>query len=243
MPTPSPIYVNINGLVEQPDSRQVTRSYQSRSTTIIYEGKYANCLASLPNIGAADAGEIITAAHIEPLHGGMAKLHYTRELRNANYTYEVTWQQTQLDLKMHKRYRPGGAKELTEKDLANIESWKACFSDPEYWQYVEDLTLPPDSTALSANAQDFAKKYKAGMDSFLIFSPIARRTRIDYIILTTGSCLGTAQSGVPFVGCPPGYKWLKIADNATYESGFWHRTEEWQGQYDWDEDIYGAGAA
>lgn len=197
----------------------------------VREGKFADCLAALPSIGDVDTkmGGYVTAASVEQTQAGLGRLTVQSESRNGTAIYEIDWQQIQKSIKDHPRYN-GGAYTLTDTDWEHIDAALAGQK-----QTSAGASVDVSSPAGRANAYT---KMRKGIDSYVVFAPVARKTTRNILIFSAGSNLGSYSATAPFAGCPSGYKWLKTSDRARKEGPFWERTEEWLGADNWDPQLY-----
>lgn len=143
-------------------------------------------------------------------------------------THEVEWVNIEKPLIAAPYFRSGGGAALTQADHEAIETWQADRSTSNY-------------SALSTNAKLYANRILAGIESFLLASPVARRTTRSSDKPSSSVC-GRRQTPPNFPGLPSGYVWLKTADRAIKPGNDspWERIEEWTGADLWDTNLYPA---
>lgn len=120
---------------------------------------------------------------------------------------------------------------IDETDSENRKIFK-------YWKRDKDGNTTGTIQTLSAapdpdkSQQDFAAAYLLGVESFVDYAPIARKTSLyKGTSKPTSSDIGQKIVGDPFTGVPSGYQWVKRADRAVKQGrGYhWTRVEEWIG--------------
>lgn len=143
---------------------------------------------------------------------------------------EIDWQVIELPLERHPRYRVsgGGAKELTDEELEQVE---------------EKLRNKDKHTFASGSAvEEFYLKKLRGQSHYRVWYPVIRkRTIISGTLNPSDFNAGTVQD--PPIGIGGNWKYQKTADRAIKKSGirYWERYEEWSGAEEIDPDIYGEG--
>jgi hypothetical protein len=92
----------------------------------------------------------------------------------------------------------------------------------------------------------FFSKYDAGMESYSLYAPVARRTEVFFLAKTTFEGAGFVEqpSGFPSLPKRRGgeYQWLKTTSDYTWdgENRVGEHVEEWTGADTVDSDIYGS---
>lgn len=163
----------------------------------------------------------------------------TGEVTNNEFPfYEVTWTAFEKSLRAHPAFA-----DFTDEMWQSIDDWLAETDSDQRRQfkyYKRDSNDQPTGSVqtLSATAspdnspQDFAALWLAGVQSFIDYLPVARKTSVfeGQTKPVSGGC-GQKIVGDPFTGVPSGYEWQKTADTATKQGrGYrWTKVEEWQG--------------
>lgn len=248
-----------SGRVEVPTSG-------ARTYTEITVGKLADLKPLLPARGARVTIDGVPCrvfqAELEPAKGGMARL--TVRGRPDRTTASSV------------RRRPSSSRpcEETEKfsvEMAQIE--KPLLAHPRYKDVAAAVALWRDETdpdlrkafkykdasdatqTLTALGQEAAQKMMKGVENYLVWAPVIRRSTAGLRHATVGQGMGelddpdTLLDAITVAGS---WKWLKTGDSAeTYwtedEKGDdcerCSREELWTGADDWDEDLYGGNNA
>ena len=244
-----------SGRVEVPSSGPTTY-------TEITVGRLADLKAMRPSRGARRTIDgvacVVVQAELEPARGGMARL----TVRGRPYAAGAG------------RHRPSSDRpfEETEKfsvEMAQIE--KPLLTHPRYrdvaeavamWRDEADATLRNaykytdaggTEQTLTGRALEAAEKIRKGVESYLVWAPVIRRSTAGLRHATVGQGMGKIHTGTPNIdgiSVAGSWKWLKTADSAeTYwtedEKGDdcerCSREELWTGADDWDDDLYGEG--
>ncbi len=233
----------------QPTYPRFRRDARGATLTLVFRGPYATLQTYGPDIGDAitlgafdytPIDEIVWADSVEcqpdgagDTGPGTLTVVYSNmpgsggESLIANLTtIEIDWTLTERPLITHSRYSTGGTDALTDDDRRKIELWK---NEPSEANYL----------ALSTSAQNFVGKLRKGIESYLVATPIARKTTRGTVAPTNSNC-GTRSATAPVTGAPSGYQWLKTADRGIRQApaSGWERVEEWQGAKEVDADIY-----
>lgn len=125
-----------------------------------------------------------------------------------------------------------------DKPLAQSPFFKSLSADDV--KIVEDVISGKQSADVLKDKSDklnaYYEKRLRGQSTYLVFSPVVRRTMQTSSQPSTGSC-GKISS--PPVGIA-GFQFIKTADRASKSksSRYWERTEEWLGADSWDTDLY-----
>ena len=231
--------------------------------SIVMRGMYAALEALLPKKGGKhDTGDEkdwwVSNAHLEPGPGGTAKLTLsltdTQETESEEgeegeeeVTYEIEWSRIEKPIQVNPIITSGYEGDDLQKGIDELEAWR---NSPQqrrrrYEIPKTDLNREPnaddsnDWQALSALAKKLAVKIAAGIESYLVFSPVISRTSKTSQRPTTGGC-GKIQTPANAIG---GYVYLKVADSAVQQAdGSWRRVQQWQGADKWDTDLYATGS-
>jgi hypothetical protein len=243
-----------SGRVEVPSSG-------ARVYTEITVGKLADLKPLLPARGARVTIDGVPCrvfqAELEPAKGGMARLTVRGRPDKAASSGKL-------------RPESGRPAEETEKfsvEMAQVE--KPLLTHPRYrdvaeavgmWRDEADATLRnaykyvDDSGAeqtLSQLGQEAAGKIMRGVESYLVWAPVIRRSTAGLRHATVGQGMGKIHTGTPNIdgiSVAGSWKWLKTGDSA---ETYWtedvkgddvercSREELWTAADDWDEDLYG----
>jgi hypothetical protein len=150
-------------------------------------------------------------------------------------TIELEWMELQKKIETHPRYAQAvgissaGPKELTDEDVQAIDLWKNS----------SGADRAKNFNALSVNAKDLASKILRGVESYVVFYPVVRRTT------PIGKAPSSASPG-KIENPPPeirisGYQFLKTADRFIRKGTHWSEVEEWTGAEFIDPDFYQTG--
>lgn len=241
-----------SGRVEVPSSG-------ARTYTEITVGRLSELKGMLPARGARKSIDgvpcVVVQAELEPTRGGMGRLTVRGRPAAAGAG----------------RHRPSSNRpaEETEKfsvEMAQIE--KPLLTHPRYTSVAAEVGMwrdEPDpglrnafkyavsggEASLSGRALEAARKLLAGVEGYLVWAPVIRRSTAGLRHATVGEGMGKIHSGAPKIdgiSVAGSWKWLKTGDSAeTYwtedEKGDdverCSREELWTGADGWDEDLYG----
>lgn len=167
-------------------------------------------------------------------------------------TFTRRWERLEKPLLTHPRYLEGGASELDNDDLAEIEAWR---QEPDTvkkaaFKFMNPLT--GQEVTLSTNAQNAAQKILKGVETWNYPVPVVSmvsQTRSRPLAKTNISKWFSAPPGFPSSAFPTfsargkRLRWIGWEDDAVRQgrSGFWTQTVSFQGVEDLDEDLYPAG--
>lgn len=216
--------------------------------TIVKQGKYADLENQVPSRGEHYDGGTVVSAALEPSKGGMAKLTVTvRDSSKSTYTdndgdreivYEVEMAQLEKPILSHPDFAPY---------VDQIELWRA--SDPVTRAALKYKDASGDVVDLNGAALDAAQLILKGVESYLVFAPVLRRTTRDPRRPRKAFSGIGARAGK--IVTPPSrltgmvagaWMWLKTADRAQQASGGGsERVEEWTGADEWDNKLYKDG--
>lgn len=201
---------------------------------------------------------VVVQADLDPTRGGMGRLTVRGRPAAAGAG----------------RHRPTSSRpaEETEKfsaEMAQIE--KPLLTHPRYASVAEAVAMWREETdaalrkvfkytdaggteqTLSGRALEAAEKIMKGVESYLVWAPVIRRSTAGLRHATVGQGMGKIHTGTPNIdgiSVAGSWKWLKTGDSAeTYwtedEKGDdverCSREELWTGADDWDDDLYGGG--
>jgi hypothetical protein len=216
--------------------------------SIVRQGLYADLEGQVPDRGSHFEGGTVVSADLQRTKGGMGLLTVT--VRDSSSSIYID--------------TDGDREIVYEVEMAQLE--KPILSHPDFSAYAADVdawrnAAPADRAAMkfrdaSNNAVELqgkalaaARLIQKGVESYLVFSPVARRTTKDprrprkafsgigrdcgKIVPPPGKLLGMA-SGT--------WQWLKTADRAVQASnGGSERVEEWTAADKWEETLYKKG--
>lgn len=161
------------------------------------------------------------------------------QVENDQYPfYEIEWVQLEKALRQHPAFAEFTPTDWTAIDLWEKETDVAARAAFQYWNRDKEGLAVGDLQTLGASAepdkspQVYAKLRLLGVESFLEFAPVARKTsRYRGNSAPATDDAGTKVGSDPFDGVPADYEWLKTADRSS-KQGFgieWLRQEEWTG--------------
>lgn len=243
---PSPVWKGSEVPELQPGYPRFRRDARGATLTLVFRGPIEDLRTYGPDIGDdvtlgafdyAPSDEIIYADSVECVEdaggAGTLTIVYSNAPNSggsaliANQTtIEVDYTPIERPLITHKRYVTGGTNALTDDDRRKIEVWR---NEPSTANY----------NANSTNGKHFIDKLKKGIESYIIASPVARRTTRGTSAPAVNS-VGTRSATAPVTGAPTGYEWLKTGDRALRQApaSGWERVEEWTGAREVDADLY-----
>lgn len=248
--------------LEAPESGHYESDKDTRTLIKIVTGDYATLMSSLPAKGSVFEargvrGKVIKVT-VDPLKGGKAKMTITGmrapQTQDENddpvddgaeeTVYEV--EQAQLEKPL-----------LTKSDFSgyveHIEAWKNARPELKAAYKYEEINAVGDTvvSTLTSTEIAIATKILKGIESYLVFAPVARCTTTSSLPLQTKGC---GKRSTPPAGCTAlindanEWTWLKTRDNVrrSAKDGTYVRTEEWTAARiadgGWDTDIYQADA-
>ena len=215
--------------------------------TIVKQGRYADLKGQVPDRGSHYDGGVVVSADLQPSNGGMALLSVTvRDATSSRYVdtdgdreivYEAEMAQIEKPILAHPDFRAYSRE---------IELWRAGSAgdraDLMFWD-------GDNHVALVGKARDAAALLLKGIESYLVFAPVLRRTTKDP---------KKPRNAFPGIGgkcgkivVPPAkarklaagkWDWLKTADRVqTASAGGSERVEEWTGADEWEKTLYKDG--
>lgn len=162
----------------------------------------------------------------------------TAQITDNQYPYyEIDWIQVEKNLRQHPAFDA-----LTAEDWVGLDQWEketdtgARFAF-QYYKRDNDGAVTGSVQTLTGSSTTGAQAYATlrllGVESFLDFSPVARKTsKYQGNSAPATSDAGQKAGGDPFTGVPAAYEWLKTADRSSKQgtnSNDWIRQEEWTG--------------
>lgn len=219
---------------------------KSKKETFVLQGLYEDLKAQLPRIGGRFRGLRVSTAELIRAKGGMGLLTVTclrstgggggNAVKNADETvYEVEMAQLEKPLLSHPRY----------KDYADqVEAWRG--GDPATRAAMKYTDVDGEEVVLAGNAEKAARLIMQGVESYLVFAPVCRRTSrtneaVEDAVTGIGKDCGKKQRPpAKLLGMTAGtWQWLKTADRAVETAGGGaERVEEWTGADEWSDDLY-----
>lgn len=218
---------------------------ETTTRTIVKQGRYADLKTQVPAKGSTYEGLTVVHSELSPARGGMATLtitgtdssasRYTGDNESPGIRYEVEFVQLEKPIMSHPKY---------SAYAGQIAAWKD--GDPALRAALKYEDSNHDIQSLNGHAVDAAKLILKGVESYLVFAPVARRTtRSEKPAVKAFGAVGRKAGKIDN---PPGkllamvagsWKWLKTADRAEEMSGGGsQRVEEWTGADEWEEDLY-----
>ena len=241
-------------LNEAPDSPQWDFSGDSITITRTFKSHYDVCLSKRPSRGSemqGYTGFFVERSSVRKSPGNMGFLSVVASgtAESATSTaveekFEVDWVELQRPLITNKCWLLGGPLALTLADRAALKKWE---DGPDadiqaaYKYFTDnDKRTPAGGTALTANAQAYAEKILDGVDSWVQYVPVCRKTSLT-VEKPSESAAGFKNTPDGFGSAlPEDFEWLKTADRSTRtgKHGKWEQTEEWTGAESIDTDLY-----
>jgi hypothetical protein len=244
----TPIWRGSRQIHLQPGYPEEVTTANGTRVTLVYEGPYATLRATKPRIGQAVVGFPgipVDQCVVKPKEAG-ASGPGTLTITLANdstpgdmittglpdIVEEVEWIDLARKLEQAPIYAAGGSRALTDADLDGIEEWRNADTREKRTSVY---------AALGANAKHYVDKLRRGQETFVMPSPVVRRTTKTFA--APSSTKMGRRVGKPSAKAPNGYEWLATADKATRTGGRgkWDRVEEFTGAEKWDADIYPQG--
>jgi len=157
---------------------------------------------------------------------------------------EIEWARIEKPLQSNPKITSGYSGNTLQTLIDEVEAWRNSPQQRRRLYQIPKSNLnreanPNDDNdwiTLTGKSLNISKKIAAGIEGYLVFSPIITRTTVTLGKPTTGGC-GTITENPP--NKINGYVYLKVADTARQQSdGTWQRVEQWQGADAWDEDLY-----
>ena len=218
--------------------------------TIVRQGLYDALQEQVPERGSSFDGGTVVSADLQPSRGGMAMLSVTvRDPSSSRYTdadgdreivYEAEMVQIEKPIMSHPNFKAYAGV---------IELWRN--SDPKLRAELRYKDADDVEQELDGQARDAAALILEGVESYLVFAPVLRRTTSDprrprkAFSRIGGKCGKRVTPPSRLTGMAAGdWGWLKTADRARQASGGGsERVEEWTGADEWDERLYASGGA
>lgn len=242
----APIHVGERGVHLHHTTGRV-RVADTTTRTIVKQGLYEELKRQVPERGTSYEGGVVTTADLQPSKGGMAILSITVQDYSSSYysegdgdreiIYEVDMAQIEKPILSHKDFSAYAGQILLwqESDPATRAAFK--YKDGD------------DVFALGGKALDAAKLLRKGIENYLVFAPVLRRTtRSPKKARRSFSAIG-AKAGK--IVTPPSkltalvsgsWQWLKTGDRVqSASSGGSERVEEWTGADSWERSLYQDG--
>ena len=236
-------------LAESPESPDW--DFQSDKTVCVrtFYGPYDLCLARKPVNGQImhdfgdDSGLLVSNVKIKRQRGGKGEMRVTLEEAIAATEeastvqppkYEVENVSVDRKIESHDRYA-----ELDADDHALIQQ-----ALDAQTKEARGIILTDDD--FSNLMFELYEKKRKGIDSYTIYVPVLRRTRIYSSAHKPDPCgLRLTKLQLPSdieAIAPDGYVWMKTADRGNHSGRFGkhERCEEWSGFDSIDEDLYAA---
>lgn len=214
--------------------------------TIVKQGLYADLKGKVPAKGSTYDGLTVVSAELSPAKGGMATLtvtgtdesaaRYTGQNNDPGVCYEVEMAQIEKPILCHRRFTPYAEQ---------LAAWNA--ADPALRAEFKYKDAAGDEQILGGVALEAAKLILRGVESYLVFSPVARKTTNSS--KSAVKAFGAIGGRCGRIDSPPAklrsmvagdWEWLKTADRAVETGGGGsQRIEEWTAADEWDRNLYG----
>lgn len=208
-------------------------------TRVVYRGTLESVKAAMPAKGSqvSKGGEtrLVARTSVTPLKGGLAE--GVVELKAARMTLNVQNQCAVWEVEMAQIEKPLLAHPDYAGYSAEVMAWRA--SEPGLLAAYKYLDENGQERALAGKALEAAQKIAKGVESYLVFAPVATKTTyIRRLPNDFGKNCGKREApDLRPYGRP--WRWLKTADRCQDTGdGTWARTEQWTGADEWDEDLY-----
>lgn len=270
----SPKWRGSTELELQPDL-EIEYADGRKTITQRFLGPYQTCVAARPARGQANSSlsgtAIVERVHVRRMSGNRGlmtvvsqDITYNEWAATTGGTYatvEVEQTQEQRSIEAHPRYTEGNDLEgnsIAALDPANLEAKhfaliRQYFDTSDQTAREAIFKADPDTGAETGSLTDFPlavellKKKLEGVDSFLHFNAVVRRTTHvrkqtqsgDKGKIFTRSAVRTACD-LSDSECPKDPYWIKTADRCTRTGryGNWELFEEWTGFATVDTDLY-----
>lgn len=220
-----------------------------KTTTIVQQGKYADLQGKVPGRGTTFQGLDVVSATLTPQKGGMALLSVTGTAHKASsYSAPGTPDEIVYEVEMAQLEKPLLSAPAFSGYAEQVELWKA--GDPATRALYQYDDAQGNRFQLGGQALVAAKLILKGVESYLVFAPVARRTsryaakKAEQVFSSVGAACGKRQTPPAKLTRIAGgtWEWLKTADRVQENSGGGcERVEEWTGADEWDHDLYQNG--
>ena len=220
---------------EQPTSGSQSRQRGAkRRHVMVIRGVAASVKAAIPAIGSTVtiggvSCKVVSTDYQPDRNGASATLTINgSKAKGDSADEEVTW----------------------EVEMAQIE--KSIVSHPKYAAYADAVQAwrddpSTDTSGYASDALECIDKLKRGVESYIVFAPVIRKTTVTDDSVTVGAGLGKIVSTAP---TPPevtvsgSWDWLKTRDSVSVDGdNLVRRVEEWTGADEWDADIYSSSSS
>lgn len=238
---------------EAPSSPVYENTKDGERFTLVYGGPYSALVAGAParnvNVIGINPAFFVDNVRVEKQTGGRGVMTVVMVTNpdpglNGDPVSEIEWIEVQKKLESHPIFREPGADTLhpnaglyplNDADLDAIEEWNnaptATLRTKAYEAAVDTAAKP----ALSGNAHHLIDRLKRGQDSYVLYSPHARKTTKNATQPNTSYC--GYISDPPAEVRAPGYVYLQTGDRGTRDRN-WTRTIEWTGADFIDNELY-----
>lgn len=224
-----PLWKGTKDLKEDPNSPKFENSASGPRYTRIFTGPYQTADSKKParlvNMVGTPASFYVDTVEVAKMPGGRGQLTVTLTpapqqdySTEGNATLEVEWVEVQKKIETHPHFAALSPK-LREKVQEVVDGKRSI------------------DTLASSLATALAERLLAGQDSYVVYSPVARRTTKHSTPPATSAC-GKREMPPADIAIA-GYVYLKTADRRTRDRT-WSRVEEWTGGLEIDELIYPA---
>jgi hypothetical protein len=222
--------------------RRTYRRGAKRQMTKVVRGRLHSVEANAPKPGdtVSIRGKscVATGVDVQPERGGMATLTVSAVLKRHGSDVEITW-----EIEMAQIEKPILSHPKFAQYSAEVSAWRDG-TDPALRLAHKYLDASGSQQSLTGDALKAAQKIEKGVESYLVFAPVIRKTTRSDDNLTVGGGLGkkgTAPSLPSGISVSGTWQWLKTKDNVSVDGDqLSTRIEEWTAADEWDQDLYGS---
>lgn len=230
----------------RPDFPRQSVSSGGIRRTYVMRGPTATLGPLVPGIGAAFEGNIVDSTDTERVGTStfsdvtvvtvQAFAVTTSEVTDDQYPFfEIDQVQIEKSLRQHPAFAA-----FSNADWQAVTAWEDEISQvakQAYQYYLRNKDGEAEGSALTLTGsattgqQAFARLRRMGVESFLDFAPVVRRTT-RYRGSAAPSSADAGQKTTAPAYAPAGYEWLKTTDRVSKQgtrSTDWTRQEEWTG--------------
>jgi hypothetical protein len=234
----------------------------SLTRTVVIKGKKSTLqtlqnTTYLPN-ATYEGNWTVSSTTLTELPGYMAKLTLSLTIRGTSSSefpnipnpvstipvWEINWQSVEKPLTSNPKLVSQGSG-TTQIAIDLVSAWKDSPQQRKRNYQVPLSTLTREAVAaddadwevipVNSEARKVCEKLAAGIEGYLLFSPVITKTEVYGLPPPSGAC-GTINTPVFHI---EGYVYLKNGDRAVQnQDKTWTRTESWQGADSWDTDLY-----
>lgn len=236
------IYKGDTSNQEQPQSgRRTLRRGAKRQFTKVVRGRLASIEGSAPGIGSTvtirGKSCVVGGVDVQPERGGMATLTVSGVQKRHGVDVETTW-----EIEMAQIEKPILSHPKFAQYSAEVSAWRDG-ADPALKLAYKYLDASGSEQTLAGDALKAARKIEKGVESYLVYAPVIRKTTRSDDALAVGGGLGKRTTAPPLpsnISVIGTWQWLKTKDHVAVDGdSLSTRIEEWTAADEWDEDLYG----